>query len=158
MTHFLLKTTWLIPAPIGSVWHCLIHTESWPSWWKYVESVEELEPGSPKGIHNKRKYRWRTCLPYCLHLELLVTELNPNKSATVSVSGDLSGTGHCELSITPDFTRVEFHWQVRTSKTWMSWIGSLARPVFEWNHARVMKQGEQGLIEHLSALKNQAIT
>ena len=158
MTEFSLKTIWHIPAPIESVWPCLIHTESWPDWWKYVASVKEIEPGSPQGILNKRSYRWHTCLPYSLHLEMTVTQLIPGKSVTVAVTGDLSGTGHCTVSVEAEYTRVEFHWQVHTCKPWMNRISTLARPIFEWNHARVMEQGESGLIEHLSALKNHAIT
>ncbi|MGR9117168.1 MAG: SRPBCC family protein [Gammaproteobacteria bacterium] len=158
MTDFSLTTTWLIPAPIGPVWSCLTDTETWPKWWPYVESVTELESGSPQGILNKRNYRWRTCLPYHLRLEMTVMQIVPNSSITVTVTGDLAGTGHCQLSVEPDSTRVDFHWQVRTCKTWMNHFSALTRPIFEWNHARVMKQGERGLIDHLSALKNKAIT
>lgn len=158
MTDFSLKTIWNIPAPIEPVWHCLTRTESWPDWWPYVESVSELERGSPQGLFNKRSYRWHTCLPYSLSVEMTVVQIIPHESITVSVAGDLTGTGHCKLSVDSECTRVEFDWRVQTGKPWMNWFSALTRPVFEWNHGRVMKQGERGLIEHLSALKNKAIT
>ena len=154
MTDFSLFTTWHIPAPIESVWPCLVHTETWPSWWKYVKSVEEMESGAPTGVFNKRRFRWRTRLPYHLNLDLTVTQIIPYRRITVAVQGDLSGTGRCRVSADSERTTVEFHWQVKTCKPWMDRISLISRPLFEWNHTQVMKQGELSLVKYLSALKN----
>ncbi|PKM12578.1 MAG: polyketide cyclase / dehydrase and lipid transport [Gammaproteobacteria bacterium HGW-Gammaproteobacteria-3] len=151
MPDFSLKTTWRIPAPIALVWDSLIHTETWPDWWRYVASVTELEPGLPDGLANTRSYCWRTALPYDLHLEMTVIRLVPCRTITVAVSGDLTGTGQCTFSVEAEteVTCVEFYWQVQTCKPWMNRLSILTRPVFEWNHAEVMKQGESGLIAYL---------
>ncbi|MGR9053332.1 MAG: SRPBCC family protein [Gammaproteobacteria bacterium] len=154
MTDFSLHTVWQIPAPVETVWPWLIRTETWPGWWRYVASVTELEAGTADGLFNKRRYIWRTCLPYELNLVMTVVGIQPLQAVTVEVAGDLSGTGRCRVAEVSDRTRVEFLWQVKTCKAWMNRLGGLARPVFEWNHGRVMKQGERGLIEQLSALKN----
>ena len=149
---FALTTTWRIPASIEAVWACLVDTEAWPAWWKYVEAVEETAPGETSGLNNTRKYCWRTCLPYRLMLSLRVTSICPKHRVTVEVSGDLRGDGCCQFSYHPDQaqTQVIFYWHVQTCKPWMNWLTTLTRPVFIWNHGRVMKQGELGLISHLS--------
>lgn len=155
MPDFSLTSIWLIPAPVEDVWSCLVETDAWPNWWKYVEAVEETAPGEPSGLNNIRHYYWHTCLPYCLTLSLRVTKIDPRHLVAVEVSGDLKGDGCCQLSYQPSAaqTRVVFHWNVQTCKPWMNWFTALTRPVFTWNHNRVMKQGEQGLIRHLAYRK-----
>jgi len=153
MPQFSLTTTWLIPAPVEAVWSCLIDTQTWPSWWKYVVAVEEMAAGDSSGIDNIRRYCWRTCLPYSLMLNIRVTQIQPNHLVVVEVKGDLHGNGNCRLSSLPDadHTRVEFDWNVQTCKPWMNWFTTLTRQVFIWNHARVMKHGEQGLIRYINS-------
>lgn len=152
MPQFFLTTTWLIPAPLNAVWSCLVDTETWPFWWKYVVAVEEMTAGNPSGVNNIRRYYWRTCLPYSLMLNLRVTQIQPHQFVVVEVKGDLHGNGRCRLSsIAANRTQVEFNWDVQTCKPWMNWFTTLTRPVFIWNHARVMRLGEQGLIRYVTS-------
>jgi uncharacterized protein YndB with AHSA1/START domain len=152
MPEFSLTTTWRIPASLESVWSCLIHTEAWPLWWKYVYAVNETAAGDSSGRNNVRHYAWRTALPYRLMLNLKVTEIQPQQRVVVEVSGDLKGEGICQLSYQtiPMRTEVRFYWHVHTCKPWMNRFAVLGRPIFIWNHTCVMKQGEQGLIRHLA--------
>ena len=131
----------------------MIDTQTWPSWWKYVVAVEEMAAGDSSGINNVRRYYWRTCLPYSLMLNLRVTEIQVQQLVAVEVKGDLQGNGRCRLSSMPvaDHTRLEFFWDVETCKPWMNWFTRLTRPVFVWNHSRVMRCGEQGLIRYLNS-------
>lgn len=149
MSRFFLTTTWLIPAPLHTVWSCLIDTETWPSWWKYVAAVDEMARGEESGIDNIQRYHWRTSLPYSLILDLRVTQIQTHQLIVVDVKGDLDGNGRCRFSFIPatNHTLIEFDWDVQTCKSWMNWLTILTRPIFIWNHARVMKNGEQGLIQ-----------
>jgi len=153
MPQFSLTTTWLIPAPVEAVWSCLIDTQAWPSWWKYVDAVEEIAAGDSTGVNNIRQYCWHTCLPYSLMLNIRVTQIQEHELVVVEVKGDLQGEGICRLSSTPteDHTQVKFNWDVQTCKPWMNWLTPLTSPVFVWNHARVMRLGEQGLIRYFSS-------
>lgn len=152
MPEFSLTTIWQIPASIESVWSCLIHTEAWPSWWKYVIAVDEISAGDPTGLNNVRHYVWRTALPYRLAIDLRVTELQSCNLVAVEVCGDLRGKGVCQFSshTASAETEVRFHWHVHTCKPWMNWFGDLIRPIFIWNHGKVMKSGEEGLIRRLT--------
>jgi hypothetical protein len=153
MADFSLTTRWLIPAPIDVVWGYLVATEDWPVWWEYVAMVAESAPGNSLGINNVRHYLWRTCLPYDLAFELRVTQLYPYRSITAEVTGDLIGSGDCSLTYRENEAATEliFIWNVSLAKSWMKWLSGVARPVFVWNHERVMKSGEEGLIRHLAA-------
>lgn len=154
LTDFHLTSTWTIPASVETVWERLVDTETWPSWWTYVVSVEQIAAGDASGINNIRVYHWRTCLPYHLLLTIQVTEIQPFHHINVDVTGDLQGTGCCQLSFDPiiELTQVKFRWHVKTCKPWMNKFTALTRPIFKWNHAQVMKCGEQSLIRSLSAL------
>lgn len=118
MPEFFLTTTWRIPASLEAVWSCLIHTENWPSWWKYVAGVDEISAGEPNGLNNIRHYVWRTALPYLLAMNLRVIELKPRRSIAVKVSGDLRGKGVCRFACrtAPIETEVCFYWHVHTCK------------------------------------------
>jgi hypothetical protein len=154
MPEFCLTTKWLIPAPVDIVWACLVDTETWPLWWKYVVAVKQTASGDSSGINNVGQYHWRTCLPYHLLLSIRVTEIQALDFVAVEVTGDLQGRGWCQLAYQPSTnqTQVEFLWHVKTCKCWMNWFSVLTRPIFVWNHARVMKQGEQDLIRYISTL------
>lgn len=152
MTDFSLTTRWLIPAPVDQVWSCLIATEHWPSWWRYVARVEETAEGNASGEGNVRRYLWRTCLPYDLAIELRVIKMRPYRSVAVEVAGDLIGSGSCSIAYQENEAATEliFVWNVSLAKPWMQRMAKVARPLFVWNHGRVMKSGEQGLIRHLA--------
>jgi hypothetical protein len=114
---------------------------------------KKMAAGDSSGINNTRQYYWRTCLPYDLMLNIRVTEIQLNTLVIVEVKGDLQGNGDCRLSSihAAGHTRVEFNWNVQTCKPWMNWFTPLTRPVFAWNHAQVMRLGEQGLIRYVNS-------
>ncbi|MGR8979016.1 MAG: SRPBCC family protein [Gammaproteobacteria bacterium] len=153
MAEFSLDTTWKIPAPIEKVWACLVDTAAWPLWWPYVAGIEELAENEKSGVNDIWRYNWLTCLPYNLSLDIRVTQYQPCRLINVEVTGDLKGCGTCRLSPEPltSNTLICYEWKVQTCKPWMNWFSPLMKPVFIWNHNRVMKQGEAGLIRYLNA-------
>jgi hypothetical protein len=44
---------------------------------------------------------------------------------------------------------VLYEWNVATTKAWMNAMAPLLRPVFEWNHNWVMRNGGVGVAELL---------
>lgn len=152
MPDFSLTTRWLIPAPVDKVWECLVATENWPVWWEYVAMVDETARGNSMGVNNVRRYLWRTCLPYDLAIDLRVTQIQPYRFITAEVTGDLTGNGNCAITYQEieAATELTFTWNVSLTKSWMKLIGGVAKPLFVWNHEKVMKNGEEGLIRHLS--------
>ena len=42
-----------------------------------------------------------------------------------------------------------FEWRVRTTRRWMNVLAPIARPVFRWNHDRLMRAGGRGLARRL---------
>jgi len=150
MTTFHLTTTWNIPAPIETCWFSLLDLNAWPDWWKYVDRVIEVEPGESSGVNSSHKFSWSTCLPYQLFFELRTTQIIPYQLIRFNACGDLNGSGCCQLIQKDNVTTIQFEWDVQTSRPWMSFAGTFFQPIFEWNHRRVMKSGEQSLIDRLN--------
>lgn len=151
MADYSLVTLWRLPAPIERVWECLIHSERWPLWWKFVEKVEAIAPGDAEGIGSVRRYTWRTRLPYKLTFELQSTHVEKYSELEAIASGDLEGYGKCRLVEEKPYTLVRFEWNVRPGSAWIQWLSPLARPLFIWNHQKVMQAGEKALVHLLES-------
>ena len=149
-TDFALTTNWILEAPVEPVWRALIAVEDWPAWWRAVARVERLEDGDAQGIGALRRLTWRTALPYTLTFAMRTTRIEPMRLIEGRAEGELDGTGR--WTITPDgtATRVRYDWTVRVTKPWMIALSPILRPVFAWNHGKVMGWGYEGLTRKLA--------
>ena len=77
MAEYHFVSIWQIQAPIERVWEEIYHAERWPSWWKYVVGVDELEPGGADGVGKRQRFLFRTRLPYMLGFEACLTRVKP---------------------------------------------------------------------------------
>lgn len=149
-----LVTCWRLKGTVEAVWEILSKPQHWPDWWPYVEQVEIIDPGHSDGTGAKHHHIWKTCLPYRLQFELETVRVRPPTFVKARVRGDLVGIGHCRLRCRHGLVLVRFDWHVHTSKFWMNLLAPAARPVFVWNHGRVMAAGEKKIalqLDHWSA-------
>ncbi len=151
--QYSLSTEWHLEAPIKRVWDALVAPQVWPSWWRYVESVTDLEAGDVRGVGALRRYTWSSRLPYRLSFAMRTTVLEEPYRIEGVASGDLNGTGEWQLSESGANTRVIYVWTVRTDKAWMNWLAPILAPVFAWNHNEVMREGGHGLANYLLATR-----
>jgi hypothetical protein len=142
-------TTWLLEAPREAVFQAVWEWQSWPSWWRGVESVVELEPGDADGVGTVARHVWRSRLPYRLEFEVRTTRVERPRLIEGAALGELSGTGRWRLFEEEGVTAVVYEWVVRTTSPWMNRLAPLARPVFGWNHDVVMRWGGEGLARRL---------
>ncbi len=149
MSDYRFVTIWEVDAPLQEVWDLIVDADQWPSWWKAVEQVVELKPGQPDHLGNLRRYTWKTPLSYTLTIDMRVTRFEPPVLLEGIASGDVEGRGLWQFSSTGPRTVVHYTWNVRTTKPWMNLLALLIRPVMEWNHNAVMRQGGEGLAQRL---------
>jgi hypothetical protein len=148
-------TAWLLPgAPIERVWDELFDVGAWPQWWKGVTDAHELEPGGPDGLGKVFTISWRSLLPYDLTFVTTVTRVEHPYVMEGHAVGELTGTGRWRLFHQDDGTAVTYEWNVRTTKAWMNALAPIVRPVFEWNHDYVMRQGGEGLRNRVRRVMN----
>lgn len=142
-------TTWLVEAPIDSVWDAIYDAEAYPSWWRAVLSVTKLDQGGPDGVGRTDRFVWKAPLGYRLRFDLQVTTVRrPNRLGGVA-TGDLEGTGDWSLGQDGDTTEVRYDWNVRTRRRWMNALAPVARPAFKGSHDAVMRAGATGLAQLL---------
>jgi uncharacterized protein YndB with AHSA1/START domain len=149
VAHYEFLTTWLLAAPRGQVWDAIRDAGDWPSWWRGVMAVEQLESGSDDGTGERYRVRWRSAVPYSVAFEFEVDGVEAPAFMTGRATGELEGTGTWRLYEHDGVTAVTYDWRVQTTRAWMNVVAPLARPVFEWNHDWVMARGGEGLARRL---------
>lgn len=142
---FHLVTEWHLEAPRTAVWEVLTTPEDWPSWWRAVKRVEVLKAGDRNGVGSVRRMTWRTALPYTLSFDMTTMRVEPMTVIEGQASGELDGIGRWTLSDHGTGTHVRYDWIVAVSKPWMRVLAPVLRPVFAWNHGKVMTWGYDGI-------------
>ena len=151
MAEYHFVSTWQIQAPIERVWEEIYHAERWPSWWKDVVGVDVLEPGAADGVGKRVHLLFRTRLPYTLGFDVRLTRVQPPSELESEAAGELEGTGRWTLTSANGGTLVRYNWDIRTTKPWMNLLAPVARPVFNWNHDELMREGGESLARRLGA-------
>lgn len=157
-SHFDLISHWRIAAPLDPVWAALTDPASWPRWWPYVRQVRTLREGGADGLGAVRRIEWATRLPYRLVIEVEAIESLPPQRLRGRSRGQLDGEGLWLLRPEGGHTLVSYHWRVTLTRRWMRWLAPLLAPAFRWNHRGVMRAGEAGLRQWLTASPASAST
>jgi hypothetical protein len=150
MRTYVLVSTWRFDAPRRTVWNAIHDVEYWPRWWRFVQRVEELERGDADGVGALRRYTWTSRLPYSLSFDMRVSAVRPLELLEAHAIGELNGVGRWVFDEGDGRTIVRYEWTVATAKRWMNLLAPLLGPVFRWNHAQVMREGERGLTQYLA--------
>lgn len=152
MSGYQFETVWMIGAAVEDVWNAIVASERWPDWWPYLESSVKIASGDSEGRGAIHRFAWRGPVPCRVSFEIMVTKIEHAVLLEGVASGDLEGTGRWTFAeVGTQRTRVQYDWSVRTTRTWMNLIAPLAKPVFTWNHDRVMRAGGEGFAKYLRA-------
>jgi uncharacterized protein YndB with AHSA1/START domain len=148
-TRFDLVSEWLLDAPLERVWAELMAPEAWPSWWRAVKEVEPISNGDANGIGAVRRFTWGTALPYTLSFNMTATRIEPRRIIEGRAQGELDGTGRWTLTAQGQRTHVRYDWMVDITNPWQVALAPVLRPVFAWNHHKVMAWGLEGIAARL---------
>src|SRR3954452_21215667 len=137
-------TTWLFDAPREPVWDVIYDAAHWPAWWRGVERAEVVDPGDERGEGALWRSSWRSLLPYTLEFEFAIETVDRPSLLVGRAGGELTGTGTWRVYENELGTASTWEWQVGTTREWMNAAGPLGRPLFAWNHHRIMRWGGEG--------------
>lgn len=149
MTQYHFVTNWDVEAPVEQVFEVIGDSLRWPEWWRGIKAVREVSDHEPQGLGNRRRYTFRSFLPYDLVFEMQVTRVDEPVALEGHATGELEGDGRWSFTATATGTHIRYVWDVRTTRWWMNLLAPVARPVFAWNHGIVMDWGEAGLRRRL---------
>jgi uncharacterized protein YndB with AHSA1/START domain len=149
LAEYRFVTTWLLECERARVWEAIYDQRAWPTWWRGVESVVELDPGDEIGVGSHSRLTWRSKLPYDLVFQALTRTVERPHLIEADVTGELEGSGRWRLFEQAGVTAAIYEWNVRTTKRWMNAIAPVAHPIFKRNHDWVMHNGATGMAELL---------
>jgi uncharacterized protein YndB with AHSA1/START domain len=153
---FDLVTDWHLAAPVEQVWALLRDVQGWPNWWPNVAEAERLERGDREGVGAVHRIAWTTALPYRLTFTTRVVAIEPMRQIEIEAWGEMDGSGTWTLLPEGDGVQLRYRWRVAPRRPWMRRLAPLLRPVFAWNHGRVMASGRKGLEAGLSGYSDPA--
>lgn len=127
-----------MPAPPAVVHEVLHELDAWIRWWPEIRESRRLD-------EDRAVVRIRSVLPYDLHL-LLTRGRDTATVLEARIDGDLRGFARFRLRPGDDgSTRMLFEQEVEARKPLMRALAPVARRLFRWNHAAMMRSGERGL-------------
>lgn len=135
------------------VWATVVAVDAWPEWWSWIRQVEVVRAANgDDGTGPVYRSTVRAPAGYHLVFETEAIAFEPLRSIDVLATGELQGRGRFGLESRGDGElEVWFAWLVETTKRWMSALAPVARPVFSWNHDRIMDAFGTGLAARTGA-------
>jgi quercetin dioxygenase-like cupin family protein/uncharacterized protein YndB with AHSA1/START domain len=148
---------WDVDAPPEAVFAAISNARSYPQWWRPVYIEVEADGHPEVGKTSTQHFKGR--LPYHLRTRSTITALDPGRSLTVEVEGDLRGRGTWTLTPVGEGTHVRFDWQVHADRKLLRLLTPILRPALRANHnwaiARAM-EGLQPYAQSIAAVANAA--
>lgn len=127
-------------------WDTFIDVEAWPNWWRWLERVEMVREGDDEGVGAVFRQSIRSPLRYGFSWQTEIVQLVEESLVELDSSGTLEGRGRFHMAGADGGpTDVTFTWLVATNKRWMELLSPIARPVFTWNHDRLMDDFGRGI-------------
>lgn len=151
MSDYKFLTRWELQAPIETVWDAVSDPRTYTKWFPYISRVAQVAPGDPDGAGRAYRFTITGKLPYSLSFTVENVRQDPPRLLDSRSTGQLEGTGRWELSQEGDITTALYYWHVRTTRRWMNLTAPLLRPLFAWNHHKIMDKGGTRLAAYLGA-------
>jgi len=143
MRPYVFVDQWDVAAPPEAVFSAIADARTYPAWWRPV--YIDVESDGPAELGKESRQHFKGRLPYHLNTRSVITELEPPRTITAEVDGDLRGTGTWTLTATATGTHVRFDWQVHADRRLLRALTPLLRPVFRWNHNWAIARAMEGL-------------
>jgi Polyketide cyclase / dehydrase and lipid transport len=140
--------TFTFPAPVEQVWATIGRFDHYPSWWSWLHAFHvdgnALAPGTVlHGIVAPP-------LPYRMHLDVVLDQLEPERSIDAFVHGDLEGVARITFERDGNQTQVYARWTIEMMQQPMRVAARIAYPLLRWGHDRVVDATVDGFRRHLS--------
>lgn len=147
MPAYAFRDEWHVAAAPATVWTAVRDVERWPDWWPSVQGVTRVGDADADG--EVWRFVFRTRLPYGMAFDARVLQDEPLHGVRTTVTGRVEGEGRWEVTPVDGGAAVRFDWEVRPQPAWMRLLSPVARPVFVWNHAALMREGGEALAARL---------
>ena len=134
---------WEVAAPPEAVFDAISDAGSYPQWWRPV--YLEVETDGPPELGKESRQHFKGRLPYHLNTRSVIVALDPPRTISAEVDGDLRGRGTWTLTATERGTHVRFDWQVKAGRLLLRVLTPVLRPLLRWNHDWAIARAIEGL-------------
>lgn len=139
-------THWRVQSTLEEICDLLSDAPDLARWWPAVYlDVQEVKPGGANGMGKVVRLYTKGWLPYTLHWEFVVDEVNRPHGFGLQAQGDLVGRGTWRFEQDGDFVDITYDWAVRADKPLLRRFSFVLKPLFSANHRWAMKTGEISL-------------
>jgi ribosome-associated toxin RatA of RatAB toxin-antitoxin module len=145
--HFHFVNVWHLKYRPEEVYRVLEDVGGYPRWWPEVRRVDRIDDSTVRIVA-------RSVLPYSLTFQ--ATDSRQDKKAGVleiDMRGDLEGFSRWTIEPGRSGTRATFEEEVIIRKESLRRFAVVARPLFRWNHAVMMRHGRRGLGVYLAGYR-----
>jgi mannose-6-phosphate isomerase-like protein (cupin superfamily)/uncharacterized protein YndB with AHSA1/START domain len=143
MRPYVFVDEWVVAAPPEAVFDAIADARSYPEWWRPV--YVDVGADGPPEVGRESRQHFKGRLPYHLKTRSVITAMDPPRTITADVDGDLRGRGTWTLTPTESGTHVRFDWQVHADRRLLRLLTPLLRPLFRWNHNWAIARAMEGL-------------
>ena len=112
--------------------------------------MRRLKEEDSDGVGTTDEFSFKGRLPYTLRFTMATTRAQSPTDLEGEAKGELAGSGLWHLHNENNETVVTYYWDVTTTGLLYNLLAPVARPIFAWNHDRVMEGGRHGLARWLS--------
>lgn len=138
MGHYRFQNVWRLPHDARRVYETLADGERYPEWWPQVREAVRIDDDRGTVV-------CQSVLPYKLHMVATRLISDPDElHLRAALDGDLVGWAEWRIRPGSSGCVAEFSQQVDTTG-FIRRVTPVARPIFSWNHAVMMRGGERGL-------------
>jgi hypothetical protein len=143
LAFYRFRSEWRAGASTGTAFEVLKDIERYPQWWPEVKRVRRIDDA-------RAEVRIRSLVPYVLNVTLQEDIADPQAGLLrTSISGDLVGWSSWTITALAGGSGLLYEQEVEVAKRLVSLLSPIARPLFRFNHALMMRRGEQGLNRYL---------
>lgn len=143
--HYRFRSVWTFDVATEVVFAALKETEDYEAWWPEIRETRRLD-------EDRVEARIRSILPYDLVMVLERVRDDPDHGVLEArMTGDLEGFSRWVVqAVYGGGTRLIFEEEAVPQKPLMRRLAPVARPLYRWNHARMMRSAERGLRAYLA--------
>jgi hypothetical protein len=130
------------------VWQIFTATPfSWSQWWPQLKQINTLSDSERKNmVGSTFMCTWQALGYKIIGNIAVISSKKPDDIVLKFQSGsDIIGQAHCQLSGNSERSKIVIELVVTTTKKWMNMFEPVLKPIFLYNHNRIMHSGERGL-------------
>jgi hypothetical protein len=141
---FRFDRIWTFPVPPSELWAVLERTDDYVSWWSWLREFDAdgLRAGS------RARCTIQAPLPYALHCDISVLQVEPEVAIVTQIGGDLRGPARLDVAPAGAGSTARLSWSLELGNPVLAKLARVGRPLMAWAHDVVVAIGVDQFRRH----------